>query len=71
VHTIVKRYGKMIGVDIHPHTFRHSFAINMIRNSVNIRRVQFLLGHAGIQTTTVYLQFKDADLREVYDKVEF
>ena len=50
---------------------QHSYAINMIRNGVDIRRVQLLLGHAGIQTTTVYLQFKDADLREVYDKVEF
>jgi hypothetical protein len=24
VHTIVKKYGEMIGVDIHPHTFRHN-----------------------------------------------
>ena len=61
----------MIGVDIHPHVLRHSYAIQLIRNGVDIRRVQLLLGHAGIQTTTVYLQFKDADLREVYDKVTF
>lgn len=31
----------------------------------DVRRVQLLLGHAGIQTTTVYIQSKDADLREV------
>jgi integrase/recombinase XerD len=68
---VVKKYGRMVGIDAHPHTLRHSFAINMIRNGVDIRRVQLLLGHADIQTTTVYLQFKDADLREVYDKVEF
>ena len=61
----------MVGTDAHPHTLRHSYAVHMIRNGVDIRRVQRLLGHAGIQTTTVYLQFKDADLREVYDKVEF
>jgi site-specific recombinase XerD len=61
----------MVGIDAHPHTLRHSYAINMIRNGVDIQGVQLLLGHAGIQTTTVYLQFKDADLREVYDKVEF
>jgi len=68
---LVKKYGRMVGIDAHPHTLRHSYAINMIRNGVDIRRVQLLLGHAGIQTTTVYLQFKDADLREAYDKVEF
>jgi len=68
---LVKKYGRMVGVDVHPHTLRHSYAINIIRNSVDIQRVQLLLGHAGIQTTTVYLQFKDADLREGYYKVEF
>ncbi|MGB8311013.1 MAG: hypothetical protein WCE81_04000 [Halobacteriota archaeon] len=31
--------------------------------------MQLLLGHAGIQTTTVYLQFKNADLREVYENI--
>jgi site-specific recombinase XerD len=72
IKNIVKKYGRMINVDIHlSHTFRHSYAINMIRNGVDIRRVELLLGHAGIQTTTVCLQFKDADLREVYDKGEF
>jgi len=68
---LVKKYGRMVGLDVHPHTLRHSYAINMVRHGVDIRRVQLLLGHAGIQTTTFYLQFKDADLREVYNKVEF
>ncbi|MGB8310383.1 MAG: hypothetical protein WCE81_00750 [Halobacteriota archaeon] len=30
-----------------------------------------LLGHSNIQTTTVYLQFRDQDLRDVYNKVKF
>jgi integrase/recombinase XerD len=61
----------MVGLDVHLQMLRHSYAINMVRNGVDIRRVQLLLGHAGIQTTTFYLQFKIADLREVYNKVEF
>ena len=71
VHTIVKKYGKMIGVDVHPHMFRHSYAIHLIRNGVDLRRLQQLLGHSNIQTTTVYLQFRDQDLRDVYNKVKF
>jgi len=61
----------MIGVDVHPHMLRHSYAIRLIRNDVDLRRLQQLLGHSNIQTTTVYLQFRDQDLRDVYNKVKF
>ncbi|MGB8311688.1 MAG: tyrosine-type recombinase/integrase [Halobacteriota archaeon] len=56
---------------LHPHTFRHSFAIHLVMSGVDVRRVQLLLGHANLNTTQVYLQFKDEDLRDVYNKVEF
>ena len=68
---LCQKYGKMIGVDVHPHMFRHSYAIHLIRNGVDLRRLQQLLGHSNIQTTTVYLQFRDQDLRDVYNKVKF
>jgi len=71
VHAIIKKYGNMVGLAIHPHTFRHSFAIHLVRSGVDIRRVQLLLGHANLNTTQVYLQFKDEDLKEVYNKVSF
>jgi integrase/recombinase XerD len=71
MRNIVKRYGKLAGVDVHPHTFRHSFAIHLIRSGLDLRRVQQLLGHSNLNTTQVYLQFKDEDLREGYNKVEF
>jgi len=71
VWNIVKKYGRMINVDIHPHTFRHSFAIHLVRSGLDLRRVQQLLGHSNLNTTQVYLQFKDEDLREGYNKIEF
>jgi len=71
MRNIVKRYGALAGIDLHPHIFRHSYAIHLIRNGVDIRRLQQLLGHSNIQTTTVYLQFRDQDIREVHNKVEF
>ncbi|MGB8311690.1 MAG: tyrosine-type recombinase/integrase [Halobacteriota archaeon] len=71
VWNIVKKYGRMINVDVHPHTFRHSFAIHLVRSGLDLRRVQQLLGHSNLNTTQVYLQFKDEDLREGYNKVEF
>ncbi len=71
VYRIVNRYGPLVNKPIHPHTLRHSYAINLVRNGMDIRRVQLLLGHANLNTTQVYLQFRDSDIREAYDAVAF
>jgi integrase/recombinase XerD len=71
VFKLVKKYEAMIGVKIHPHTLRHSFAIHLVRSGMDLRRLQLLLGHSSLSITQVYLQFKDDDLREAYEKVSF
>jgi integrase/recombinase XerD len=64
VFKIVKKYGNIAGVKIHPHTLRHSFAVHMGRSGTDLRRLQLMLGHTSLSTTQVYLQFNDDDLRE-------
>jgi integrase/recombinase XerD len=71
VRNIVKRYGDIIGKDVHPHPFRHSYAILCVRNGWDIRRLQQVLGHSSLNVTAVYLQFNDADIKELYDKTPF
>jgi site-specific recombinase XerD len=71
VENVVKRYGRLIDRDIHPHTFRHSFAIHCVRQGWDIRRLQQVLGHSSMATTAIYLQFRDADIRELYDRTRF
>ena len=70
---LIKKYARMAGLPdtIHPHTLRHSYAVRMVRSGTDLRSVQMLLGHANLNTTQVYLQFKDEDLRDVYNKVKF
>lgn len=39
---------------VSPHTFRHSFATEMLRMGYDIRTVQDLLGHSDVATTMIY-----------------
>jgi integrase/recombinase XerD len=71
VFNLVMRYGDTGGLKIHPHTLRHSFAIHLVRSGMDLMRLQLLLGHSSLSITQVYLQFKDDDLREAYEKVAF
>jgi integrase/recombinase XerD len=71
VRNIVKRYGSVIGKDVQPHTFRHSYAIHCVRNGWDIRRLQQVLGHSSLNTTAAYLKFNDRDIKELYDSTPF
>lgn len=51
-----------------PHTLRHSFATNFLKNNGNMRYLAALLGHASMDTTMMYAHVVDADLQRQYDK---
>jgi site-specific recombinase XerD len=66
VQEIFRYARKNTGIEATPHTLRHSFATNLLKNNANMRYVQSLLGHASLQTTQMYTHVVDEDLRKVY-----
>ena len=66
----LKSYVARAGITsvVTPHTLRHAFATDLLRNGADIRSVQQLLGHASINTTQIYTHITDSHLREIHRK---
>jgi len=70
VQRIVKHYAKKAGIvkNIHPHTFRHTFATDLLSNGADIRNVQEMLGHSSITTTQIYTHITNRQLKDIHKK---
>ncbi|KJE49321.1 site-specific integrase [Acidiplasma sp. MBA-1] len=51
---IVKGYGRKIGLELHPHMFRHGLAIYLLQHGVSDKIIARRLGHSSAATTIKY-----------------
>ncbi|MCG8570377.1 MAG: tyrosine-type recombinase/integrase [Spirochaetes bacterium] len=72
VYKVVRDLGRCagLGFEISPHTLRHSFASQLLSDGVDLRKIQLLLGHAVLESTSVYLQVSGEQLRAVVSPAE-
>lgn len=71
VRRMVCKYCFKAGINknISPHTFRHTYASDLLRATKNIRLVQKALGHEDLSTTMIYTHIVDNEFEEALKKL--
>ncbi len=72
IQMMIKEHAKAAGIKkkVTPHILRHSFATHLLKNGVDIRAIQQLLGHSNLSTTQIYTSVDMQTLKNVYDKAK-
>jgi integrase/recombinase XerD len=66
---LLARIGERAGVpDVHPHRFRHTFAITFLRNGGDLLTLQALLGHSDLKMVQRYAHIVAADCQRAHQR---
>ncbi|MDA3866478.1 MAG: tyrosine-type recombinase/integrase [Salinivirgaceae bacterium] len=64
----VKKAG--IRKDVNMHILRHSFATHCIEHGMNIKTLQYLMGHSSVLTTMIYLHISQMPLEHAFSPID-
>ncbi|MBA7658268.1 Tyrosine recombinase XerC [subsurface metagenome] len=67
IQVMVKKYSKRAGINnkqVSPHTLRHTFATNFIKQGGNVIHLKAILGHASISTSQIYITLALRDVKD-------
>lgn len=63
------RLGERAGVsNVHPHRFRHTFAVTYLKNGGDALSLQRLLGHSSLDMVKKYVQLASEDLAAIHKR---
>lgn len=66
IDRLVKKYGRSEGVDLTPHTLRHSFATHLLENGADLMLIKEILGHTSLSTTQKYTHVTAESMKKAY-----
>jgi len=69
IRKIIDDAVRKCAIDYHisPHTLRHTFATDMLKEGADLMTVKELLGHSSINTTGIYTHLSNEHLKKVYN----
>ena len=71
-----QRFIRKAGLDagikktVSAHALRHSFATHLLENGTNLRKIQVILGHKSLKTTSIYIHLAKDFLKEVQSPLD-
>ncbi|PLR70281.1 tyrosine-type recombinase/integrase [Bacillus sp. UMB0728] len=71
IQHIFKKYSNQLGIEITPHSLRHTYCKQLAQHGVDIQSIAELAGHSSIETTRVYVTPSIQELQNALKRTEF
>jgi integrase/recombinase XerD len=71
IDTLLKYYAgqaRLNKAKVHPHNFRHGFAVQLDKKGFTLTEIADLLGHSDINTTRIYQKRTEQEIQQKLDK---
>jgi integrase/recombinase XerD len=70
IEIMVRTYARKAGISkkVTPHTFRHTFATELVKNGADITAVRKMLGHAYLSATNIYIRVAGRDVKTTHSQ---
>ncbi|MEN2465638.1 tyrosine-type recombinase/integrase [Ornithinibacillus sp. JPR2-1] len=71
IQHIFKKYSSQLGIEITPHSLRHTYCKQLAQHGVDIQSIAELAGHSSVDTTRIYVTPSIQELQSALKKTEF
>ncbi|MDO0821952.1 tyrosine-type recombinase/integrase [Desulfosporosinus nitroreducens] len=70
IRQVIDQYAYLAKLpELHPHTLRHTFALNLLKTGEGLEMVAEILGHKSLNTTRIYTQPSEQDKANALEKL--
>lgn len=68
IQGVCKKLSRKLGFRLHPHLIRKTMASSALHRGMTIDKIQKLLGHESVATTTIYAQTNQSDVKREHER---